>query len=424
MRAYRVASGRRLSPFDEPVRGLHVSTRRIEDWQAAAVRSAGLELVDVEDVAEAVDRPCLVFWDDVFFTEMALRHFLADALSAREERALAMPDSPAVHALAPASDARGGPDGSVVYDVFFLREPTPARDRAALAERCAPSAQRLREGRVAVRLPRGDGGPGAVEAPLTARVVAHVRHWLHLLRLSQLAIGVELLDRLRAEPRRILALRLFGRGDPWRIARRLVFVHPTARVHPTADLEAAVVGPGCVVRAHAHVHGSVLGEGVEVGDHAVVMGCALADRVQVLRASYLALCAAMPGASLASYKVQLSLFGRDVFLTSSAWLLDAKLRGEVRIEHEGRLIPIGTPYLGACLGHRVVLGAQATIGTGRAVPNDLTILGPTGQVALDVPPSPVGSILTVRDGRVVPIEGPAGRGPDREAQPLSEPSVD
>src|SRR5262249_16597079 len=178
---------------------------------------------------------------------------------------------------------------------------------------------------------------------------------------------------------------------------------PTGRSTPPADLECAVIGPGAVVEAHAHVHRSVIGRNVYIGDHAVIVGCTLAENVQVLRASYFALCAAMPDSTLGSYKSQVSLFGRGVFLTTSAWLIDAKLRGAVKVEHGGRMVPAHPPFLGVCLGPRVTLGAQVPIQAGRSVPNDSLIVSPPGTFAGDLPAYPPGTLLTVRNGRVEPV---------------------
>ncbi|MCC7384789.1 MAG: hypothetical protein IT384_23270 [Deltaproteobacteria bacterium] len=410
MRAYRLRSGRTIAPFGDSVRDLHVATKTIGEWQVEACRACGLELIDIDSVSEIRETPAVAFWDDVFFTEMALRQFVADCASGGEEAQLAMPDSPVWGALAPLQDARAV-EGGHAFDVFFLPKPLSAGDdRVVLRGRARPRAMPLRERAVAVRLPKVDSAPGAIQAPITARIVCTVSHWLHLLRLSQLAVGVLLLDHLRANPRRIFALRWAARRGPWAVARKMVFVHETAEIHPTADLEAAIIGPGSIVRAHAHVHQSVLGSGVDVGDHAVVVGSTLADRVQVLRASYLALCAAMPGGTLASYKVQLSLFGRDVFLTSSALLLDAKLKGTVRVEQGGELIDVGTPFLGACLGHRARLGAQVAIAPGRAIPNDAVIVPPPGVVAQTIGASASEGVSMIRDGRVVPIDAAPGDG--------------
>ncbi len=401
MKAYRVRTERRIAPFGDPARDLFVGVRTLGEWQSSAVRGAGLELEDVDRVADARERPCLLFFDDVFFSEIALRQFLADTLRSTDDTQLALESSPILRAIEPLQEARAV-EGGAAFGVFRLTGEGPL-------ESARPVFVRRREREIELRLPPLIGeGEGRVThkrvaAPLTARIVAHVRHWIHLLRLSQLSIGIELVERLRKQPRLMLRLRLMKGRDPWEIARKINFVDPHARVHPTADLECAVIGPGAVVHAHAHVHRTVLGPGVEVGDHAALVGCTLAENVHVLRASYFALCAAMPGGTLANYKAQLSLFGRDVFLTSSAMLIDAKLEGEIGIAHEGRVLPTGTPFLGSCLGHRVTLGANVAILPGRAVPNGQIIVGAPEQFVSHAPDYPEGTLLTVRNGRIEPV---------------------
>lgn len=399
MRAYRVKSAGTIAPFGDPARHLVVGVQRIDVWQAQACRAAGLELVDVDDVG-AVQGPAFVFWDDVFFSEMALRQFVADCMRRSGLSILALPDSPASRALAPLQDGRVLDGGARAFDVFFVPSGASVEAREGLRARAEPVLLTLRERTIPLRLPREDR---TVDVPLTGRIVCHVRHWLHLLRLSQLSIGIALIDALKARPSKMFGLRWAARRGSWAVARKLVFVHPTAEVHPTADLEATVIGPGAVIRAHAHVHATIVGSGVEVGDHAVVVGSTLADGVQVLRASYFAHVAAMEQATLANYKAQLSLFGRHSFLTTSALLLDAKLAGDVSIEHEGRYVDLGTPYLGACLGHRAQIGAQVAIAPGRAVPNDAVLVG--HEVALKFPAPQSGAVWTVRDGHVVPLPG-------------------
>ncbi len=407
MQAYRVASGRKIEPFGELARDLYIGVQTLAQWQEQAVQGAGLTLVDVASLNEADARPALVFFDDVFFTEMALRNFLADAMTAQRNLALAVPAAQVLSAVEPLQDARPVGDGGACFDIFYLVEKTPG-DREALAQHTEPSLIEVREHKLKFQLPPTmiEGARGTAqqrEAPLTARVVANVRHWLHLLRLSQLSIGVTLLDRLRRNPRLLFKLRMRRKEGPFALSRMINFVHPTAQVHPTADLESAVIGPGARVLAHAHVHRSVVGEGAVVGDHAVVMGSTLAEGVQVLRGSYVALCSAMPGGALSNYKVQLSLFGRDVFLTASAALIDAKFNGEVRIQHDGELVSSGSSYLGVCLGHRVTVGAHVTIQAGRSVPNGLTLVCDPGRILKDIKEYPEGTVLRVHEGTLKPL---------------------
>lgn len=402
MYAYRVASGRRIAPFGDLARELYIATETLASWQEAACRACGLEVRDVEDPAAATERPALLFSDDVFFTEMALRQFVAAVMGGREDAQLFVPESAALRAVRVLDDEPELVDGAAPFDVFWLATPGIVEELSAARRRARPVKLEALERTTRLTLPALQG---TREAPVTARVVGRVRHWLHLLRLSQLAIGVRIAAELRRRPGMLLGYVLLRRKDPWALSRRIRVIHPTARVHPTADVECSVIGPGVVVHAHAHVHRSILGAGVEIGDHAVVMGSTLAERVHVLRASYFALCAAMPGGTLASYKAQLSLFGRDVFLTSSAWLIDAKLAGgKVRVEHEGRLVTLETSFLGSCLGHRATLGAQVTIQAGRAVPNGVTVVAPPGTFASALPAYPEGSLLTIREGRLEPVE--------------------
>lgn len=402
MKIYRVASGRTIAPFGDLARDLFIGTKTLDTWQRDAVDAVGLTLVDVDDYESVTETPAFVFSDDVWFTEMALRHFVADTMKRTTPHQLALEASSVTKACEPLQGARALGDGRVGFDVFFF----PGGDPTALVD-AAPHVVEARQVEAGVKLPpavlHGEGRASReVTVPVTARAVANVRHWIHLLKLSQLSIGVAILDALRHDPRTMLRLRFSRRRDPWSIAARVRFVHPTARVHPTAHIEAAIIGPNAVVEAHAHVHRSVIGEGVHIGDHAAVMGCTLAADTKVLRASYLAGCASMPGSTLASYKVQLSLFGRDVFLTSSAWLIDAKLVGEVKVASDEGLVPVG-PFLGCCLGHRVTLGAQVALQAGRAVPNGLTIVGPPEHFLMDVDALPEGTVLAVRDGRAKPI---------------------
>ncbi len=413
-RAYRIASGTRVDPFPEPVRALFVSTRTIGDWQARAVRAVGLELVDVDALTDVPDETALVFSDATFFTEMALRQLVAAGLRSDADYVLTMPDTAATRALAPLSRAPRTPEGTRLGAVV-LAAGARGRPLEALVREARPAVVEARERRIAARLPRADDR--AVEVGVTARVAADVSHWLHLLRLSQLAIGALLAEAARASPWLALRARWAGRRSPHHAARRLVFVDPSADVHPTADLEACIVGPGAVVRAHAHVSGSVLGAAVEIGDHAVVTGCALAERVQVLRSSYFAHCAAFPRATLSNAKAQLSLFGREVFLTSAALLLDTRLDDDIRVVHEGVVVSAGTRYLGACLGHEVQVGAHVAIAPGRAVPGGTVLVMPPDHVARSFAPG--GGRQVIRAGRGVPLEDavappPAsvGRSPD------------
>ncbi|MFO0727383.1 MAG: hypothetical protein U1E65_26635 [Myxococcota bacterium] len=401
LRAFRVPSGHLIAPFGEPARTLDVATQTVGAWQEEALKAAGFTLVDIPSI-EAFEAPGILFFDDVFVTPLSMRFFAIECLRATEDLALALPASAAEHALALLGGAIPT-EGGHRFDLFFLREKPQATTREGLRAATRPKLLPHRERKLKLRLPRAGVDGGAAEGSLTSEFACHVRHWIHLHRLSQLAIGGLLLGALRQHPFRAFRALRAARRSPFLALRKMVFIDPTATVHPTADIEGSIIGPGCIVRAHAHVHTSVLGRDVDVGDHAAIVGCTLADRVQVLRASYFAHCASMSGSTLANNKAQLSLFGRDVFLTTSVLLLDAKFEGEIKVEHEGGLASIGGKYLGACLGHRTKLGANVALAPGRALPNDVVLVGEPGLIAGVMPEAASAGAMTIRGGKVVPI---------------------
>src|SRR5262245_11531697 len=98
MRAYRIRSRQTIAPFGDEVRDLYVGVDPIHVWQEQALAACGIDLSDIDDPALATERPCFLFFDDNYFTEMALRQFVADALSAKADVAMAMPDSAVMRA--------------------------------------------------------------------------------------------------------------------------------------------------------------------------------------------------------------------------------------------------------------------------------------------------------------------------------------
>src|SRR5215472_6916630 len=118
MRAYRIPSEWRIAPFGDLVRDLYVGTGTIAEWQARAAASCGLVLTDVAAVEDAKERPAIVFSDDVFFTEMALRQFVARMMSEPIDARLAVPDSATLRAVTFLDDDPKLDYGAASFDVF------------------------------------------------------------------------------------------------------------------------------------------------------------------------------------------------------------------------------------------------------------------------------------------------------------------
>src|SRR5262245_50377859 len=149
-------SKRPIAPFGDEARDLFVGAQTIAAWQEAGVRACGLELTDVDEPRAATERPCFLFYDDLFFTEMALRQFIAAALAEKDDVAWAMPDSAAMRAHRVLDDEPPVENGGIRCDACLPRDAAPLESRQAIDTRCRALVQSARELTARIHLPIPD----------------------------------------------------------------------------------------------------------------------------------------------------------------------------------------------------------------------------------------------------------------------------
>lgn len=128
----------------------------------------------------------------------------------------------------------------------------------------------LPEVAAAIAFPRSLTAPDTARTPLALLMPYGCDH--DLLFANQIAVISHVAARVRRAPWSWLAGLLSRRGGPLlqRIPLYWNDIHPSARVHPTAVVEGAVIGPDCRVGAHCVVRHSVLGSRVHLHDGAKV----------------------------------------------------------------------------------------------------------------------------------------------------------
>lgn len=423
MTAYVLATQRRIAPFDDPVGEVPLGNLTLREQQDRVFAAVKAKVQRVEVLPAKLETPCLVLLDDVYLSRVLLEQFILSARERARGARLALEKlggSGARTALMGLDEIDDGASRRLeLYGLWYLLESPPAAGATAsdlalrLAEHARPLIVPRQEFIEKLRMPKVPGSDqDSVEVPITARVVGHVRHWVHVLHLNQMLIGVSLWDYIRdhrravrrrfvraffatlfvdrtLERRRILA-RFFG---------SLNVIEEGARIHPTAEIRGSFIGRNARIGAGVKIRSSMIGEGAVITEDACINHSVIGERCLVLRDTYMLGCVAYPEATLSNYKVQLSLFGRRVFLTASVALIDAKFHGNVRVEHEGALVDSGSPFLGVCLGHDVVLGAHVTVQSGRAIPNGYEIVTPPERLLSHVPKGlPERSSLVVSDG--------------------------
>ena len=75
-------------------------------------------------------------------------------------------------------------------------------------------------------------------------------------------------------------------------------------IHPTAHIEASIIGDNVTIGPKACVRNSIVGNHVSIGDHANVLSSTLGDRSHVTPRTFLVWSAVYPDAVINNYKLQ------------------------------------------------------------------------------------------------------------------------
>jgi acetyltransferase-like isoleucine patch superfamily enzyme len=442
MRALIVVTGRVITPFGEAPSEAALQARTVGTLMREAMERRGLTIVEVgaADVVEPSSEPTVVLADHCFVSEKALGDFLGaafDLVTPTTSARLALAKTSSVEFTLPLSSAsiepfdatgpgaRPAPRGRlqrregeaserVAYDCFFVAQiaaPVATLTGAALLEHLRSTSTRVvvAKGELAIplRLPTlGDGQQNIQLLPVTSTLVAHVEHWVHILWLNQASFGARWLQTAREH--KVWALwRLFTSWpfSPAAVMSRFVRVGKNVRIHPTAWVEASILGDNVEIGAGASVRNSIIGNGVVVGDHATVLASTLGDNVSVTPRTFVVSSVAYPDAVLSNYKLQVSVIGRGASLSTWAGFIDAKLQGTIEVPHDGRMQSTGRNFLGSALGHGAHVGAKVLILPGREVPNGALITMRDDEIIRSIPPSLPAGVPHVRDGgTLVPLQ--------------------
>lgn len=442
MRALIVETGRTISPFAEAPPLAHFAGTTVGAAVRTALARRGIDVVELAlgapvplaSPSEGSSGLTLVLADHTFVSDKCLGDFLDAALDVVHGDVcarLALARTPAVDFVRPVSSAvvepfdASGPGARpekpwrseaaaterVAFDCFLAARLPAAAEGLELLARLRESSVRVvvkkRELGIPLRLPTlGSAQETRSVVPVTSTVAAHVEHWTHILWLNQLAFGIRWMEIAR-QHKAWCALRLLA-AFPFvpfaHVMKAFVWKGRGVNIHPSAHVEASILGDGVVIGARASVRNSILGAGVEVGDHGTVLSSSLGDRCFVTPRSFVVWSAAYPDAVITNYKLQVSLLGRGASLSTWAGLIDAKLQGTVDVKHQGAVVSTERSFLGSCIGHGAFVGAKVLIMPGREVPNGAFIAMRPDELVVEVPRDlPPGVPLVRHQGTLVPL---------------------
>ena len=231
--------------------------------------------------------------------------------------------------------------------------------------------------------------------PLTSTVVMRVRHWLNVLRLAHVWPQIQLIE--HAQRHWLKTAWNLAAGFSFNKRRRTAdyydrfcYVDRSALIHPTATVEASIIGKNVTVGAYANVVGSVLGDGVTVEDRANLNYSVLGADTFISKNSTVVASVAFGPTDVCVNGIQYAVIDEGCGLTSWARPLDARPDGPVKVQDGERLREAGALPCGVAFGRDAYVGANVLIAPGRALPPK-TVLVPKKKTYFlgDSWPSPI-----------------------------------
>ncbi|MEQ8273246.1 MAG: hypothetical protein RMA76_11685 [Deltaproteobacteria bacterium] len=398
MRAYVIASGTHIAPFGDPVADIPIGDATLRETQDRLFAKLGLQVVRVDsadDIPQDEDR--IVTWDDVYFTRRVLKDFLKRWKRDRTVR-LALPIDSTFFAQFSWHQDVDIADGLAMYRFY-------GAPRGQGLDAAAPLGVIYEERRIEVRVPHFVNEQGIWVHPLTSSVCLHVRHWVHVLDASRLAVQVKWVDQIVGAPWWgawvLVKALLFRRGRMlWRVMSAANRFGRDVDVHPTARVEGAFLGDGVRVGAQALVRGSIVGAGTVIEDRANVAYSTIGADCFVSKYTLIYNSAVMDGTN-AGMSMQMCLAGRRAALTPRATPTDTLGGSKIKVRVGDEFVEVPHDVLGSCFGHDTFIGPDVFVAPGRELPNGLKLYPAPGRVLAKIPEQidPSRSYV-VRDGTI------------------------
>jgi len=369
-----------IEPLGERASELPILGMPLADLQRQRLSSEGISFVDTIPT----DQPYLWLSDDLWFTPTLLRKFLAACPPTGGQ--LAIDGMYREHTQAMQDlDAEGR------LPLAILPAGASPADAHALPVVRVP--QEIVEHSLPLNHP-AFAGIADRPFPLTAAMVHTLKHWAHLMQINQLELLSFALHKRKHIERSILrkiafALKILWRAKsihPARLEAAVTETGKRCKIHPTAVVEASILGDDVTVGAHAVVRHSWLGNGVQVADQARITNSVIHERSIVAPQANVFLCLLLPQTFLSSgVGHQISVFGRESFIAAGVTLYDLSFGGPIKTLHRGQRVSSGVRFLGSCIGHRARIGPHVRIGYGESVPNDSFLVADPDQLVRNLP---------------------------------------
>ena len=384
-------SPRQIVPFNERARDLRVQNKPlwlVQRDELAPYVTHELELKPGEHLPQ-IQEPCLVYRDNLFFSQDYIQAFMAGARERRWASRAAFPaNDPAFREhMLPLSISYTSAGDKYLADLWYFPN-GPEPDAQPLVIDLQP--REIGYYHVPTYM-ASEGGDLVYQVPLRSLIA--IDSWVHVF-IADMVFG------------------LFGRGARFedRLNRDLFFkldVLRRAVYEGKQVLECSGVvsiGRNCVIDPSAVIHGPTsIGNNVTVGAGAVIENCIIGDNVNVSQGCQLMLSVIGDGTFLPfraamfmttimdnsmvaqNTCLQMCVIGRNTFIGAGSTFTDYNLlpvplkardgNGELRVANR--------PVLGSCVGHNCRIGAGMLLYPARTIESDVVLVSSKERRVID-----------------------------------------
>jgi hypothetical protein len=411
MRGYILKTGTRIAPFDDDVGDVLVLNRRLEDCQKEAL-SAFCESVEViQSLDQARGEEFLLVEDHLYLS----RHFLKRAVKTAKKTNGSLRFALGASVFLKEKAALGGlaltdgqtKDAHAPLPLLWWRGPgQPDTEKLAALPLCRVF---IKEKKFIPGNLQNLHDDLEIEYSMTRDGVQSVRHWTHILDVNQLALAAFWLD---FSPLRILWLlwkiiTAFS-FSKWVIGENINVIGSGSEIHPTAWVAGCIIGKNVTIGPHTTVFGSVLGDGAKVEGQSELSFAVLGERAVASFHTRVAFSVCYPMSMVSYPAAQMCLLGRRSMHMGGCYPIDMKLSQgqllDVKVKQAGKIVDSGKKFLGACIGHRSIVGTGLWLNSGLEVPNDHVVVRDRDDLVIKIPEGFAGQTLSLQGGKLKPYQ--------------------
>jgi carbonic anhydrase/acetyltransferase-like protein (isoleucine patch superfamily) len=226
--------------------------------------------------------------------------------------------------------------------------------------------------------------------PMSDYIVLPTLHWSQVLWANLLALGPHLWRELAGTNPFVIFWRLFlcllkaRSRDFLRIGAQLKKYGENCRIHPTAVVEACIIGSDVTIGANAVVRGCVIGNGVSIEDLALVEFSVLSEDTIIQRQAMIKFSVTSAQAAIAGV-MQMGVVGENAALKRGGYLMDMSFSDGAKVMWDGEVQKAPLGLVGCCLGENSIIGLGVQVAAGRFIPPNMQIVSDPDTILQKIP---------------------------------------